>query len=189
MKQATFPEGVTIAIIASITVAALFSVMSSLFIGGNVFMLLVAAVSFFYIVYLLLRSKERVGRITIIVCWFVITLTSLVFVSSLLLYLAIQLFMIWLVRSLYFYNSIFSALIDLAMTSMSLVVALWALSSSGSIFLSFWSFFLVQALFVYIPKNFIAKDKTPAGRNTETDKFEYAHHAAEAAVTKLVKTH
>jgi len=187
MKQATFPEGVMIALIASITVAALFSVMSSLFVGSNLFMLLVAALSFFYIVYLLLRSKQRVGRITVLVSWFVITLTSLVFVSSLLLYLAIQLFMIWLVRSLYFYNSIFSALIDLAMTSLSLVVALWALNSSGSLFLSFWSFFLVQALFVYIPKNFAGKKKSSGSNYAETDRFEYAYRAAESAVTKLVK--
>ena len=189
MKQATFPEGVTIALIASITVAALFSVMSSLFIGGNVFMLLVAAISFFYIVYLLLRSREREGRITVIASWFVITLVSLIFVSSLFLYLAIQLFMIWLVRSLYFYNSIFSALIDLAMTVMSLVVALWVLTVSDSLFLSFWSFFLMQALFVYIPKNFIARDKDRDVTANETDKFEYAYHAAETAVTKLVKAH
>ena len=189
MKQATFPEGIAIALIASVMVAALFSVMSSLFIGGNLFMLLVAAVSFFYILYLLLRSKERVGRVTVLVSWFVITLGSLVFVSSVLLYLAIQLCMIWLVRSVYFYNSLFSALIDLAMTSMSFVVALWTLNVSGSLFLTFWSFFLVQALFVYIPTNFTGKNKVKAVNCPETDRFEYAYHAAEVAVTKLAKSH
>jgi len=61
-----------------------------------------------------MRSKERVGRISVIVIWFAITLTSLLFISSIMLYVAIQLFMIWLIRSLYFYNSVFSALLDLA---------------------------------------------------------------------------
>jgi membrane protein implicated in regulation of membrane protease activity len=97
--------------------------------------------------------------------------------------------MIWLVRSLYFYNSIFSAFIDLVMTSMSLVVALWALTTSGSIFLSFWSFFLVQGLFVYIPKNFVRNKKTEGSQELHDDRFEYAHHAAEVAVAKLLKTH
>jgi len=188
MKKATFIEGVGIALIASITVAVLFTVMSSMFVGANVFMLLVAGLAFSYISYLLLRSKERTGRITVVVIWSLVTLISLVFVSSLILYVAIQLLMIWLMRSLYFYNSIFSALIDLAMTAMSLVVAIWALTVSGSLFLTFWSFFLVQALFVYIPKNFMARNKAEEASQIQDDKFEYAHHAAEVAVAKLFKT-
>jgi len=189
MKKATFTEGVGIALIASIAVASLFTVMSSLFIGSNLFRLLVAGIAFAYILYLFMRSKERVGRVTVVVSWFVITLMSLVFIESLIIYLAIQLFMIWLMRSLYFYNSVFSALIDLVVTGMSLVVSMWALSVSGSLFLTFWSFFLVQALFVYIPKNFSTKKKSEFIHQTENDKFEYAHHAAEVAVEKLLKTH
>ena len=188
MKKATFPEGVGIALIASIAVASLFTVMSSLFIGGNLFMLLVAGLAFTYILYLFMRSKERVGRVTVVMGWFVITFMSLVFIESLILYLSIQLFMVWLMRSLYFYNSIFSALIDLSMTAMSLVVAIWTLSVSGSLFLTFWSFFLVQALFVYIPKNFSTKQKREFINEEDNDKFDYAHHAAEMAVEKLLKT-
>lgn len=187
MKKATFAEGISIALIASIAVAALFTVMSSMFIGGNLFKLLVAGLSFIYILYLFLRSNERIGRVTVIIIWFAITLISLVFIPSIILYVVIQLFMIWLMRSLYFYNSVISALIDLAMTGMSLVIAMWVLTVSGSLFLTFWSFFIVQALFVYIPKSFIAKNKTGISRHVEDDKFEYAYHAAEIAVSNLFK--
>ena len=187
MKKATFMEGVGLALIASVVVASLFTVMSSMFIGGSLFNLLVAALSFVYVLYLLMRSKERVGRVSVTVIWFAITLTSLLFVSSIMLYLAIQLIMIWLIRSLYFYNSVFSALLDLAMTVMSLVVAMWALSISGSLFLTFWSFFLVQALFVYIPKNFSRQKESGFSDQFKDDKFEYAYHAAEIAVGKLFK--
>ena len=187
MKKATFMEGVGIALIASIAVASLFTVMSSMFIGGSLFMFLVSGLSLVYILYLLLRSKERVGRVTVIITWSAITLFSLVFVSSAILFVGIQLLMIWLMRSLYFYNSVFSALIDLFMTVMSMVVAMWALTVTGSLFLTFWSFFLVQALFVYIPKNFIGKEKSESSQVIEGDKFEYAHHAAEVAVGKLFK--
>lgn len=188
MKKATFVEGVVIALVTSVVAASLFIVMASMFIGGNAFMLLVAGLSFTYILYLFLRSKERVGRVTVVVIWFAVTVFSLVFISSLILYISIQLLMIWLMRSLYFYNSVFSALIDLAMTAMSLVVAVWALTVSGSLFLTFWSFFLVQALFVYIPKNFVSKKKTESVMPVQDDKFEYAHHAAEVAVAKLFIT-
>ena len=110
------------------------------------------------------------------------------FVTPLLLYITIQLFMIWIMRSLYFYNSVFSALTDLALTGMSLVVAVWAMSVSGSVFLSFWCFFLMQALFVFIPKNFAAIEKNEIVYPLNEDKFERAHHAAEIAVSKLINS-
>ena len=56
---------------------------------------------------------------------------------------------------------------------------------SGSLFLSIWSFFLVQALFVAIPTRLRQKagDRGPA-RDSE-DPFQRAHRAAEAALRKL----
>jgi len=188
MKQATFIEGVAIALMSSIAVAAIFFTMSSLFFGDDLFRLLIAGVSFFYILYLFLRTKDRTGRITVISIWFVLTITSLIFVSSLMLYIGIQLFMIWILRSLYFYNSIFSALIDLVLNGMSLIVAVWSWTVSGSVFLTFWCFFLVQALFVFIPKNFITQVKVEPVSRAEDDKFEHAYHAAEVAVSKLINS-
>ena len=188
MKNATFNEGVAIALVSSIAVAAIFFTMSSLFLSDDLFRLLIAGVSFFYILYLFLRSKERTGRITVISIWFVLTIASLIFVPSLILYICIQLLMIWILRSLYFYNSIFSALTDLALTAMSLIVAIWALSVSGSVFLAFWCFFLMQALFVFIPKYFIAKEKVESIHRPADDKFEHAYHVAEVAVSKLINS-
>lgn len=188
MKKATFIEGVAIALTSSIAVAAIFFTMSSLFFGDDLFRLVIAGVSFFYILYLFLRTKERTGRITVISIWFVLTVTSLIFVSSLMLYICIQLFMIWILRSLYFYNSIFSAFIDLILNGMSLIVAVWSWSVSGSLFLTLWCFFLMQALFVFIPKNFIAKEKVKSVYRPADDKFEHAYHAAEVAVSKLINS-
>ena len=185
MKQATFSEGVGVALVASVTVAALFSVMSSLFMGGSLFKMLVSGLSFFYISYLLLRSDEKAGRITVLVSWLIVSFATFIFVPSFLLYLAIQLFMVWLVRSLYFYNSVLSALVDLFVTSMSVVIAMWALNTTGSVFLTFWSFFLVQALFVYIPKSIVGNKEKVSHMKNQGDKFEHAHHAAELAVARL----
>lgn len=186
MKQATFSEGVAIALISSVSIAAVFTVVSSLFFNTDLVRLLIAGVSLFYISYLFLRSDDRVGRITVVLIWFVISLCSLLFTTSLLLYLSIQLLMVWLLRSLYFYNSIFSAITDLLLTIMSVFVASWVWTISSSIFLTFWCFFLIQALFVFIPKNFIRGQKTES-INYSDDDFEHAYHAAEIAVSKLVK--
>ncbi|GMR16258.1 MAG: hypothetical protein BMS9Abin31_0577 [Gammaproteobacteria bacterium] len=186
MKNTSFNEGVVVALVSSISVSALFSLISYLLLGGGAFKLLIAGISFFYIMYLLLRTKERTGRVTVILIWFIATLLSLVFVSSILLYVSIQLFMVWLLRSIYFYNSIFSALIDLTLTGMSVVIAVWTWSVSESMFLTVWSFFLMQALFVFIPKSFNTKEKPESIADEDNDRFEYAYHTAEMAVEKLI---
>ncbi len=188
MKNMSFNEGVVIALVSSISVAALFSIISYLLLGGGALKLLIAFILFFYVVYLLLRTKERTGRITILLIWFIATLLSLIFVSSLLLYVSIHLFMVWMLRSIYFYNSIFSALIDLMLTGMSVAVAIWAWTVSESMFLTVWCFFLLQALFVFIPKTFIAKEKPESVTSEENDRFEYAYHTAEMAVKKLINS-
>lgn len=188
MKRATFAEGVGIALISSIAVVVLFTVLSSLLFSGDLFRLLIAGLAFFYINYLFLRSSERIGRFSIVLIWFVITLFSLVFIPSLFIYIGIQLVFIWLLRSLYFYNSILSALTDFALMALSSIVAIWVWLNSGSLFLTFWCFFLIQALFVFIPKNFISKDKNKFSHTLSDDRFEHAYHAAEVAVSKLINS-
>ena len=186
MKQATFAEGVVIALISSIAIAAIFSVMSSFYLGESFLRLTVAMLSFAYIIYLLMRTKERIGRVTAMLAWFVITSATLVFVPSVFVYLVTQLLLIWLLRSLYFYNSLFSSFCDLGLMLMSVLIAFWTWSVTSSVFLTFWCFFLMQALFVFIPKNIFSKRERVVKEDIENDRFEYAHQAAETALAKLL---
>lgn len=188
MKRATFNEGVGIALVSSIVIAAVFFMASFLFFGDELFRFVIAAISFFYILYLLLRTNERVGRVVVLSLWFVLTLMSLIFIPSLIMFIVFQLTLIWLLRSLYFYNSLFSALIDLMLNVLSLIIAIWTWSVSGSLFLTFWCFFIVQALFVFIPKTFASKSNTKSIYRNKKDKFEQAHHEAELAIAKLINS-
>ena len=189
MKQATFADGVGIALLSSVIVAAVFMTMSSVFIGGDLFRLLISMLSFFYMLYLFSRSGSRIGKVTTIFIWFVITFSALVFVHSIIMTIAIHLLMIWLIRSLYFYNSLFSSFIDLALTILSLMIAVWVWSFSGSLFLSFWCFFLMQALFVFIPISFSSNQKSSGLNKHDNDRFEHAYRAAELAVRNISINH
>ena len=51
MKKISFIEGVGVALISSILVASIFSLMSSMYFGDNVLRALISGVSFFYILY------------------------------------------------------------------------------------------------------------------------------------------
>jgi hypothetical protein len=185
MKQPTFFEGVTVAIVASVIGSGLYTVMISVFPGSAVSRLLIAVLGLGYVVYLLSRSRERIGRLTVSVAWFLAAGILWIIDLPLTPYLLIHIGLIWLIRSLYFYSGVIPALADLGINAVSLTAALWALSHSQSVLLSIWSFFLVQALFVFIPNRLRQSSGGWQSNRIDEDRFQRAYQAAEAALRKL----
>jgi len=184
-KRPDFFEGAGLALIVSIVGAVGFFGLSTLFGSTGIFRLTIAVLSLIYILYILSRSHERVGRVTVVTGWLFIAGINWIFAPSLLLYLVIHLIMIWLIRSLYFYSSLLSSLADFCLTGFSLAAAVWAWSMSQSLLLSFWCFFLVQALFSLIPSQ-IKNNKSKATTNAHPqDSFERAHQLAEKTLRKM----
>lgn len=181
MKRPGFLEGVGVAIIASVAGGALFTLFATFFAGGLVLRVLIAALGLFYVLYLLRRSAERVGRLTTVAVWFAAALGIWLAGLTLPLYLLAHLALVWLVRALYFYSSLFSAVADLALVLFGVAAGVWAWLETGSLSISLWSFFLVQALFALVPGTF---KRRPAER-AATDRFQHAYRVAEAAVTQL----
>ena len=185
MKRPTFMEGVAVALVASFSATVLYHTLIIILPGVWALHLLTAAISLGYIVYLLARSPSRIGRVSTLVLWAFTTLATLSLEPSLVIHLLIQLGAVWLIRSLYFYSSLFPALTDLGLSGFGLSAALWAAEQSGSIFLSVWCLFLVQALFAAIPTNFHRR-ATPVPPQSEADeRFEHAHRCAENALRRL----
>ena len=192
MRQPTFLEGAVVAVVASVSGAVLLSIMTTLGAGGIALRLVVAAVSAMYILYLLRRSKQRVGRIVCIAAWFTVAAGVWFAHPSLVIYVAAHVGLIWLIRSLYFYSSVLPALADLGLNVLSLALAAWAAMHTGSVMLSLWCFFLAQALFAFIPAQI-----KPSSRRGQPhidfshveDRFQRAHRAAESAVHKLSSIH
>jgi hypothetical protein len=189
MKQPTFFEGVAVALGASLVGSLLYAVLSPLGTAGWMLHLLIAGLGFGYVVYLLGRSRERAGRFTVLVLGSLAAGVTWFLTPSLALYLLAQVGVIWLVRSLYFYASLLSALADLGLSALSLAAALWAWVQTGSLFLTLWCFFLTQALFVVIPARITGKEGENHPDPKRADRFERAHRAAQAAVRKLSIIH
>jgi hypothetical protein len=188
MKRPGFFEGVGVALAASVVGGVLFGALATVMAGGLVLRGLIAGIALLYLLYLLARSGEPVGRITTVAAWIVAEAGIWLLGLGLPHYLLAHLGLIWLVRSLYFHASLLSALADLALVLFGFAAAVWAAVETGSPFLGLWCFFLVQALFVAIPQRLpprSAKAATPDA----ADRFQHAHRAAEAAITKLSSTH
>jgi hypothetical protein len=188
MKRPDFFEGVGVALAASVGGGVIFTVLVTLFAGGFVLRGLIAALGLLYLIYLLRRSAERVGRITTLTLWLVAALVIWLLGLSLPLYLLAHLGLVWLVRSLYYHAGLIAALADLGLALFGLAAAVWAWLVTGSLGVSLWCFFLVQALFVLIPARLKSKTARSTASAAEADPFQHAYRTAQAAVAKLSST-
>ena len=188
MKRPTFLEGAGVALVTSALGGIAFRSLATLFTAGTVARLLIAGIGLLYILYLLRRSSETVGRIAVVSLWLVGTVGVWTLGLSLPLYLAAYLGFIWLVRSLYFHSSLFPAIADLALVAFGVIGAGWAWLETGSLFVSLWCFFLVQALFVAIPGS-VGRQSAAMNSGHRADRFQYAYRAAETAIGRLSTTH
>jgi hypothetical protein len=187
-SRPTVVEGIGVALVGSIAGAGAFAMLSVVLGSLGLFRLLIAVLALGYVLYLLVRSRERVGRVSVILVWFALAGANLILVGSPLLYVVVHLAVIWLVRALYFYQGVLPALMDLGLMATALLAGVWVGDTTHSLFLSLWCFFLVQALFALIPSSLTrpsGKAAAPAGK----DDFERAHRSAQAALRKLTTTH
>lgn len=183
MKQPTFLEGALLALIAAVSGSVLFSALNLIVPGDTLLRLLISLLSLGYIGYLMTRSHKRLGRITAFGSWVLATVTGLLLLPSLLLFVLLHCGFIWIIRSLYIHNGVPAAVADLALTALSLTAAVWATLQSGSLFLTIWCFFLMQALFVAIPKSWSAKQVRP---EPGEESFDQAWQTAQKALSKMV---
>ena len=185
MKRPSFLHGVIVAAVFGFFASAVVATLTP-FIGfGSVIRLVVPALGLAYLLYLMSRSKERLGRVTTLTLWSTLAVVAWWLAPPLPLYLLIHIAAVWLVRSLYFYSGVIPALMDLGLNALSISAAVWAITRSGSVFLATWCFFLVQALFVVIPPTI--KGKTMPERSTalDSENFERARRQADAALRQL----
>ncbi len=188
MKSPDFIEGAVIALIISIGGSMLYGFSAAEIPVDSALRLVIALSGFVYIAYLFKKSPRRSGRISAVSVWMLATLLLWFLEPSLLLYLILHMVMIWLFRSLCYHSSLLTSLADLGLSGLALVAGLWAASVAGSLFLSIWAFFLVQALFTHIPFRLPRREKHPTTNDaTENDAFEYARKGAETALQDLLR--
>ena len=141
MKRPSFMQGVGVALVATIGGGVLFSALTTVFVTDFILRLLIAGMGLLYVLYLLRRSGEKVGRFTSMSVWLAAAVGIWLMGLSLPIYLMAHLGLIWLLRSLYFYSSLISALVDMGLVLFGLAAAVWAMLQTGNLFLSVWSFF------------------------------------------------
>jgi hypothetical protein len=185
MNRPGFLHGVIVAAILGFFASAIVATLTP-FVGlGAVVRLVIPMLGLAYLLYLLNRTTERLGRVTTLTLWTTMAAVTWWVAPPLPLYLLIHVGAVWLVRSLYFYSGIMPALMDLGLNALSVSAAVWAITRSGSVFLATWCFFLVQALFVAIPPAVQRRAKPEVTTPVDNDGFERARRHADAALRQL----
>ena len=185
MKTPSFLEGAGLALAVSVAASLLFGLLTPAFGIDTVLRTLIALLALVYIVYVLRRSRTRVGRVSAVAGWSLAALALAVWHPPLLLYLLLHTGLLWLIRALYHYASVLSALADLGLNGAALAAALWAATHTASLFLSVWCFFLLQALFVTIPPDLRGRHAARRAETHPADRFQQAHRVAQAALRRL----
>lgn len=185
MNRPGFFHGVVVAAVLGFFASAIVATLMPFAGLGAVVRLVIPILGLAYILYLLNRSAERLGRVTTLTLWTAMAGLTWWFAPPLPLYLLIHVGAIWLVRSLYFYSGIMPALMDLGLCALSVSAAMWAITRSGSVFLATWCFFLVQALFVAIPPAIRRRQEARPDAAADNAAFEQARRQADTALRQL----
>jgi hypothetical protein len=179
----SFGQSIGVGLILSLSGAALLAVLAPFFGYGAALRAVIALLGLAYVLYLVGKSGERVGRVTTIAVWAAAAAAAWLAGLPLAAFVLVHVGLVWLVRSLYYYSGVLPALADLGLSVLGAAFAVWAAQRSGTAWLAFWCFFLAQAFFVLIPASLSSRASEPA--NERNQAFDRAHRAAEAAVRRL----
>lgn len=185
MKRPAFIEGALFAFVASLVASFLYASLLWIFSELFALKLIISLTGFSYVLYLLSRSDEKTGRVVITFSWIFMAVLFVLIDVPLPLFSLVHLVMIWLIRSLYYYASIVSTLMDFALVALSLILSSWAFYHTGSLLMSLWSFFLMQTLFVLIPEKIGQSRRNISTEDSDNHKFTRAFNNANDAVRKL----
>jgi len=187
MKHPTLLEGMVIALLLSLLVSPSSAVLQ-LFLGTFlVWKAVLGLITCLYIAYMLKRSERQRGRLTLaaLACGTVCAglLLGLQFGPMLLLCVAL----IWVIRSFAYSRSLASMLLHGMLCLLGCGAALSVVRQGGSPALALWSFFLLQAAFVYIPARLAHRTtaRTCEAGGSGPEVFARAHQAAEHALRLL----
>lgn len=183
-KTPTFLHGVVtaalLALFASATIATLVP-----FLGvGAVLRLIVPALAGAYLLYLFRANPRHIGRVVSFAAWTAMAVVAWWAAPPLPLYLLLHAMAVWLLRSLHAYAGAIPALMDLGLCALSALVFGWVFARTGAVFLATWSYFLVQALWVAIPRRIDASGRSRTG-GVHDERFERARRQADEALRHL----
>ena len=175
----TFARGLGVAFVLSVAGALIDTLLGSWLTQGLVERLLIVLLSFGYFACLLPTLGS--GRIAATVLWSFSALFIWIALPEPIHFLLANLGLFSVSRMILLRTTPLLCLLDIFLVSFGAWVASWAATTSGSLTLTLWCFFLVQAA---IGLRFERQFKPQAA----VDRFEQSYSTAQAALRRLMET-
>jgi hypothetical protein len=183
MKRPNFIDGVIFAAVASVSGMALFMLLISFFNALFTAHLILTFLTISYIAYLLWRSPRESGAVSALLFSIISLVIIWLLEPSFSTLLAAHALLITLVRSFAYHQTVIAVVADGLLNGLGVGAAIWAFSATDSLPITFWSYFLLQALFCLI---------TPCSAHSGkvvdepvNDRFTEAYRSAQVALRQL----
>ena len=184
-SDATFRHGVLFAFLAAMAGGVFQTVLASSLPEGERHALLCALLGLAYLFHLFGRLPCKPGRLVVLGLGVSFIVLGLITPLPLAYQLLLQTALIWGTRTTLLHENTGQAVADLCLQGFAIAAMVIVYSRTGSAALSVWSFFLIQALFVF----FVDTDRREHGRlKPEARKeirFSRARWLAENAIERL----
>lgn len=182
MKPITLLEGIIVAaVLACIGFAASF-LLPFAFGWHMAIKTNIALLTLLYLGYLCHRSGIRAGKIVLGVGSAALLAAAVSFIDTRGDIIAFAVVLIALLRALLFAPGIMAGLAHLALCLLGVAFAAY---NGGGIGMSAWSFFLVQALWILIPRR-STEQRYPSDNGRNSNRFNQAYATADAAIKLLI---
>jgi hypothetical protein len=185
IQRPTVLEGILVALVMSLASAPVIFALRLLLGAVMAWKAALVIMAYAYIVYLLVQRGRVAGRVTLAVLSLLIGLGCLAYGVSWEALVLVTAALIWGGRVCLYSHSLVSALLHGGLCLLGLVAALWAYTSSGSVALATWCFFLTQAACGFIPPRLAGTATEPASDDPAADRFAMAYQAAQKALRQL----
>lgn len=147
--------------------------------------LTISVLAAIYLAYVVHQSGIKTGRLTTALVWLAIGGVSVLLNVSMTSWIAIQVFSVWAIRSIYLHDSFLTAGADALLNGFAVAASLVTAWHTRSTFLAFWVFFLIQASYLWLPR--LHHPRNPQ-KITEPNPFNQAQSIANNALSQLQKT-
>lgn len=187
MKRPNILTGIAFAfVVAVFTVPAWWGLKTALpfFLA---FRLITLGAYFAYCFYLLKTARSRIGTLTLATVNLVVgvALSALPVTNSLVVVALVA--MVTLNRLLLFQRSLVAVALDGLLSIAGLMFAGYLFSRTGSVPAALWSFFLLQSVFVMIPRSSSVTSPGGPDETENVDLFVRGQRQAEAALERIVQ--
>lgn len=151
--------------------------------------LLIPLLAALYLLWLLISHRQHRGASLVFVGWVILAAAIYGLGLNLMTSIFSCVLLAWIVRSVMRYRRLHGIAADAALSVAAIGVALSVAGYSHSVFLSIWSYFLVQALVFLMPEQKQRNGKRSNHDNSSMERFEKARASAQAALQQINSVH